>query len=62
MIEGSIITPAATVSGKTYGLVNPNDLVQHPNNMDVVPAGTGPSNLSSGGEADPYVVQIQPTQ
>jgi hypothetical protein len=53
-----IILPGAGPSAKSYGLNNPNDLVQSTNNVDIVPPGTGPSNDTSGGAVDPYSVVI----
>ena len=55
-----LVTSAQSPSTKTFALVNPNDQSQYPNNVDVVPAGTGPSNASGTATADPYIVQISP--
>jgi hypothetical protein len=50
------ISPILGGTPSTHGfyLVNPNDVSQLINNSDIVPAGTGPSNASSGGTVDPY--------
>lgn len=52
------VDASVTPSGKLYGLYNSADTL--PNNMDIMPAGTGPSNLANGGAVDPYWVQIGP--
>ena len=50
----------ASESPSTHGyyLVNPNDASQAVNNIDVVPPGTGPSNVANGGTVDPYWLQL----
>ena len=50
-----VIDPGTGPSTKSYALVNPSDLSQTPNNADIVPVGTGPSNNDA---ADPYVALI----
>lgn len=59
MIEATKLDPGTGPSTKSYALVNPNDASQQPNNSDVVPVGTGPSNEASGGTVDPYLTVIR---
>ena len=53
-----VVASSETFSTHGYYLVNPNDGSQVVNNSDPVPAGTGPSNASSGGSVDPYWIQL----